>query len=187
MAIHSSTIAWKIPWTEEPGRLQSMGWQRVRHDWATSLYDGKGVFFRGREECIGYQLIIFLEGAEGNMGWDQITESYDYHARRSEFFSVMIEGSLMYLHKAVPDFSKRISNSCAKAKKDDAKVKKGAQSCPALCDPMDCSLTGSSVHGVFQAIILEWVAISFSRGSSWFREQTHVSCVLCNSRWILYH
>ena len=37
MAIHSSTIAWKIPWTEEPGRLQSMGSQRVRHDWATSL------------------------------------------------------------------------------------------------------------------------------------------------------
>ena len=37
MAIHSRTIAWKIPWTEEPGRLQSMGWQRVRHDWATSL------------------------------------------------------------------------------------------------------------------------------------------------------
>ena len=36
MAIHSSTIAWKIPWTEEPGRLQSMGSQRVRHDWATS-------------------------------------------------------------------------------------------------------------------------------------------------------
>jgi len=32
MAIHSSTIAWKIPWTEEPGRLQSMGLQRVRHD-----------------------------------------------------------------------------------------------------------------------------------------------------------
>ena len=37
MAIHSSTIAWKIPWSEEPGRLQSMGSQRVRHDWATSL------------------------------------------------------------------------------------------------------------------------------------------------------
>jgi len=37
MAIHSSTIAWKIPWTEEPGRLQSMGSQRVGHDWATSL------------------------------------------------------------------------------------------------------------------------------------------------------
>ena len=37
MAIHFSTIAWKIPWTEEPGRLKSMESQRVRHDWATSL------------------------------------------------------------------------------------------------------------------------------------------------------
>ena len=38
MAPHSSTLAWKIPWTEEPGRLQSMGSQRVGHDWATSLH-----------------------------------------------------------------------------------------------------------------------------------------------------
>ena len=37
MATHSSTLAWKIPWMEEPGRLQSMGLQRVGHDWATSL------------------------------------------------------------------------------------------------------------------------------------------------------
>ena len=37
MAIHSSTLAWKIPWTEEPDRLQSMGSQRVGHDWVTSL------------------------------------------------------------------------------------------------------------------------------------------------------
>ena len=40
-----------------------------------------------------------------------------------------------------------------------------AQSCPTLCDPMDCSLPGSSVHGIFQARVLEWVAIAFSRGS----------------------
>ena len=39
-----------------------------------------------------------------------------------------------------------------------------AQSCPTLCDPMDCSLSGSSVDGIFQARVLEWVAISFSRG-----------------------
>ena len=38
METHSSTLAWKISWTEEPGRLQSMGLQRVRHDWATSLH-----------------------------------------------------------------------------------------------------------------------------------------------------
>ena len=41
-----------------------------------------------------------------------------------------------------------------------------AQSCPTLCDPIDCSLPGSSVHEIFQAIVLEWIAISFSRGSS---------------------
>ena len=40
------------------------------------------------------------------------------------------------------------------------------QSCPTLCDPVDCSPPGSSVHGILQARILEWVAISFSRGSS---------------------
>ena len=39
-------------------------------------------------------------------------------------------------------------------------------SCPTLCNPMDCSLLGSSVHGTFQARVPEWVAISFSRGSS---------------------
>ena len=41
-----------------------------------------------------------------------------------------------------------------------------AQSCPTLCDPVDCSPPGSSVHGILQARILEWVAIPFSRGSS---------------------
>ena len=49
------------------------------------------------------------------------------------------------------------------------------QSCLTLCDPMDCSPPGSSVHGVFQARILEWGAISFSRGSSQPRDQTWVS------------
>ena len=46
------------------------------------------------------------------------------------------------------------------------------QSCPTLCDPMDCNRPGSSVHGILQARILEWVAISFSRGSSQPRDQT---------------
>ena len=50
-----------------------------------------------------------------------------------------------------------------------------AQSCPTLYDPMDCSLSGSSVHGIFQARVLEWIAISFSRVSSWPRNQTRVS------------
>ena len=52
----------------------------------------------------------------------------------------------------------------------------GAQSCPTLCDPMDCSPPGSSVHGILQARIVDWVTISFSRGSSQPRDQTQVSC-----------
>ena len=51
------------------------------------------------------------------------------------------------------------------------------QSCLTLCDPMNCSLPGSSVHGIFQAIILEWVTIPFSRGSSQPRDRTQVSCI----------
>ena len=51
------------------------------------------------------------------------------------------------------------------------------QSCPTLCDPMDCSPPGSSVHGILQARLLEWVAMSFSRESSWFRDQAWVSCI----------
>ena len=50
------------------------------------------------------------------------------------------------------------------------------QLCLTLWDPMDCSPPGSSIHEIFQAGILEWVAISFSRGSSWPRDWTVVSC-----------
>ena len=62
-----------------------------------------------------------------------------------------------------------------------------AQWCLTLCDPMDCSPPSSSVHGIFQARTLEWVAISFSRGSSQSRNRNHGSCVSCITRWILYH
>ena len=63
-------------------------------------------------------------------------------------------------------------------KADSLKVKvKSSQSCPTLCNPTDCSLPGSSVHGIFQARVLEWVAISFSRGTSRSRDRTLVSCL----------
>ena len=51
------------------------------------------------------------------------------------------------------------------------------QSCPTLCVPMDCSLPGFSIRGIFQARVLEWIALSFSRRSSWTRDQTQVSCI----------
>ena len=56
---------------------------------------------------------------------------------------------------------------------------KSFQLCPNLCDSMDSSPPGSSVHGLFQARILEWVAMSSSRGSSWPRNRTRICCVSC--------
>ena len=53
------------------------------------------------------------------------------------------------------------------------------QSCPTLCDAMDCCLTDSSVHGILQAKILEWVAMPSSRVSSQPRDWSHVSCISC--------
>ena len=60
-----------------------------------------------------------------------------------------------------------------------------AQLCLTLCNPMDCSLPGSSFQGIFQAIVLECGAISFSRGSSWPRDRTQVSQVIdrCFTIW----
>ena len=52
-----------------------------------------------------------------------------------------------------------------------------AHSCPTLCNAMDCSPPGSSVHGILSGSILEWVAIPFSRGSAWHRDRTRVSCI----------
>ena len=62
-------------------------------------------------------------------------------------------------------------------------LKRLPQSYMTLCHPMDCNPPGSSVYGIFQARILEWAAISFSRGSSQPRDRTRVSCI---GRWILY-
>ena len=55
--------------------------------------------------------------------------------------------------------------------------RKVAQSCTALFDPVDCTLPGSSIDGIFQARVLEWVAVSFCRGSSWPKDRTQVFCI----------
>ena len=68
---------------------------------------------------------------------------------------------------------------CMKVKRESEVT----QSYLTLSDPMDCSPPGSSVHGIFQARVLEWVAISFSTGSSQIMDRTPVSCI---GRWILY-
>ena len=64
---------------------------------------------------------------------------------------------------------------------------KSLQSCPTLCDPMDHSPPGSSIHGILQARIPEWVAMLSSRGSSQPKDQTCISYTSCIGRWVLYH
>ena len=64
---------------------------------------------------------------------------------------------------------------------------KSPQSFLILCDPMDCSPPGSFVRGILHVRILEWAAISSSRGSSQLRDPTSISCVSCIGRQVLYH
>ena len=59
--------------------------------------------------------------------------------------------------------------------------------CPSLCNPMDYRRSGSSVHGILQARILEWAATPSSRGSFWPRDWTCISCVILHCRQLLYH
>ena len=61
------------------------------------------------------------------------------------------------------------------------------QSCQTLCDTMDCSLAGSSLHGILEARILEWVAVPSSRGSSHHKDRIHSSYIFCIVRRVLYH
>ena len=72
-----------------------------------------------------------------------------------------------------------LSSTCVHAK--------SLQSCPTLCNPMNCSPPASSAHGILQARILEWVSIPSSRGFAQPRGQTQVSCISCIGRQVLYH
>ena len=126
MATHSSTLAWKIPWTEKHGRLQSMGSQRVGHDWATSLI----------HIYISEIRIHLTTDVSGFSSFSPL----ELHFKMVHFITCLVAKLYLTHH-----------------------------------DPMDCSPPGSSVREISQARVLKWVAISFSRGSSWPSDQTSVS------------
>ncbi|XDA77321.1 hypothetical protein R6Z07F_007455 [Ovis aries] len=91
------------------------------------------------------------------------------------FFTILATGEIhntVYTVCVAPLFTWSFS-----LKSSEVKSSEVAQSCLTLCDPMDCSPPGSSVHEIFQARILEWVAISFSRGSPQPRDRTRVSLI----------
>ena len=132
MAPHSSTLAWKIPWTEEPGRLQSMGSLGVGHD--------ERLHFHFSLSCIG----------EGNGNPFQCSCLENPRDRGAWWASVYGVAQSQTRLKRLSSSSKGMRNTWSK------KVKVlVAQSCPTLCNPMDCSPPGPSVHAIFQARILE--------------------------------
>ena len=98
------------------------------------------------------KLVSFGFGEGGKLIMFSVPQSYIFHI----FYQVQL-ALLQATNKCI------IKSSIYDTLKSESEV---AQSSPTLCDPMDCSLPGSSVHGIFQARVLKWVAISFSRGSS---------------------
>ena len=136
MATHYSTLAWKIPWTEEPGRLLSIGSQRVRHDWATSL---------------SFHLLVV-------MTWCSYFHAAAKSLRSCPTLCDLIDGSLP--GSLVPGILQNTGVGChfllqCMKVKSESEV---PESCPTLSNPMDCSLPDSSIHGIFQARVLEWGA-----------------------------
>ena len=164
MATHSSILAWRIPWMEEPGGLQSMGSQRVGHDWATSLtHSANEEASPTNTNCLESEKIKTKtqpskaqndwEGTQGNL----LGEKWMFYV----VTGLRTPGLHRYSESEV------------------------TLSCRTLCNPMDCSLPGSSVHGIFQARVLDWVATAFSSRSSRPRDGTQVSHIVdrCFTVW----
>ena len=94
--------------------------------------------------------------------------------------------SLWVLFCAVTKAGKRGIDACVNISATCVRAQL-LQSCLTLYGAIDCSPPGSSVHGILQTRILEWVAMPSSRGSSLPRDRTHVSYISCMGRWVLYH
>ena len=155
MAPHSSTLAWKILWMEEPGRPPSMGSQIVRCNWATSLY-----ILMGRKWYFITVLISFLKWLVMSTSFCVIAVLCNIFSRKT-FINIFTHSvSRLFCCFCIPFSSV-------------------TQSCLTLCDPMDSSPPGSSVHGILQARMLDWVAIPFSRAASQSRGWTCTSCISC--------
>ena len=188
MATHSSILAWRIPWTEKPGGLQSMGSQRVGHNWVScwatkhSTQHTHGHTHTPRNytdtqfsilpQCAypfaPTYLALYINNDEL---MPVLPIPIQHHQIQSTFPALSVPDSQYFLLIWLI--------SCLPAK--------SLQSWPTLCNPKDCSPSGSSVQGTLQARILECVAMPSSRGSFRPRDQTRVSYVFWIGRPALYH
>ena len=151
METHSSVLTWRVPWTEEPGELQSMGLQRVGHDWAHSQIVDLQYCVRSRWTAKWFSYIYI--------------HMYLFFSDSCPLCYKILSIIPCAIQQVLADYLFYISCCCLVT-----------PSCQTFCDPMDCSQPGFSVHGIFQAGILEWIAIPVSRGSSLPRDWTQVSC-----------
>ena len=205
MAPHSSTLAWKIPWTEEPGRLQSMGSLRSR----TRLSKFTFIFhFPALEKEMATHSSVLAWRIPG-MGEPGAQPSMGSHRVGHDWSDLAVSSAYMWnLENGIDDLIGK-AESETQIQRTNVDIKEGngewdefgrwgityihywcmcvcvqSLNCVWPCNPMDCSPADPSVHRILSAQILEWVAISSSRGSSWPRDRTHISCI---DRQILYY
>ena len=98
-----------------------------------------------------------------------------------DFFILIMSFKLAFSHSSFTHIKWLLSDSSLSAIKEKESESEVAQSCLTPCDPLACSLPGFSVRGIFQARILEWVTISFSRRSSQPRDWTRVSHIVADA------
>ena len=135
MTSHSSILTWRIPWTEEPGKLESTRLQRVGQNWVTQG--------GGKEHKVDLIYICW---------WVMVLTSPQSSKKQESFRKTSIS-ALLTMPKPLTVWHEV------------------AQSCLTLCDLVDCSLTDSSVHEIFQAIVLEWIAIFINCGKFFKRRE----------------
>ena len=150
MTTHCSSLAWKIPWTEAPGSP----WGFKEWDMTEQL-----TLSLSREHAWD-QLLLFQV-----CKWFHLNTVIQWFTKwETGIQTIKVENSGEW---AINWTNELYICVCVLSTK----------SCLTLCDPMNCSPPGSSVHGISKARILEWVAIPFSRGSFWHRDWTQVSCI----------
>ena len=177
VATHSSTLAWQIPWMEEPSRLQSVGQLGVGHDRATSLslftfthwrrkWQPTPVFLPGESQGQGSLVGCRLCGRT-ELDTTEATQQQQQQQQRvllkQEMFQM--ESTAKSLQSCLTlcdptDGSHQAPPSLGFSRQEHwgglpfpspMRESEVAQSCPTLSDPMDCSLPGSYIHGIFQA------------------------------------
>ena len=180
MATHSSILAWKIPWTDESGELQSMGLQRVRDNWV-HVHHSNSMLNLLMDSQIAFKVVaLFYIPTSGLWEYQFVLikllliclfESGHPAAAACCCVASVVSNSVRPQRRqrsrlprpwASPGKNTGVGChfllQCMKVKSES----EVAQSCPTPSDPMDCSPPGSSIHGIFQARVLEWGAIAFS-------------------------